>query len=83
MMEVEVKLYGRLRKYRPQSAGGALHHPFFIAVSGATPIAELAAQLGIPDGLVTAASLNGDAVEVTAVAHPNDKIGLFPPSAGG
>lgn len=82
-MQVEVKLYGRLRRYRPKSAGGALHHPFLIDVAGPTPIADLAAQLRIPDGLVTAASLNGDAVEVTAVARPDDKIGLFPPSAGG
>ena len=82
-MQVEVKLYGRLRQYRPKSAGGALHHPFFVAVMGPVVINDLANGLGIPDGLVTAASLNGEAVEVTAVAQPDDKIGLFPPSAGG
>jgi molybdopterin converting factor small subunit len=82
-VEVEVKLYASLRRYRPETAGEALHHPFFITLPAEATIATLASALGIPDGLITAAALNDVAVEVEAALREGDKVGLFPPSAGG
>lgn len=82
-MNVEVKLHGSLRRYRPESAGGAPHHPFFVAVTaGATP-ATLAAHLGIPDGMVNAAAVNSESVSPDTPLQDGDRVSLFPPVAGG
>lgn len=81
-VEIEVKLYGQLRRYRPEGAPGAPHQPFKWQAMGSTAVA-LAHELGIPDGLVNAAAVNGTAVDLDTPFHPGDTIGLFPPSAGG
>ena len=82
-MKIEVKLYAALRRYRPKDEGGAEHHPFVVTLQAGATIAALAALLKIPEDLVTAAALNDDAVDVDARLHDGDKVGLFPPSAGG
>ena len=82
-MHVEVKLHGVLRRYRPENAGGAPHHPFTLSLPAMTTIDLLVVQLQIPDGLVNAAAQNGEAVNETAVLQDGDKVALFPPSAGG
>jgi hypothetical protein len=82
-MKIEVKLHGTLRRYRPNDATGAPHHPFFISLPKSLTIAELAAYLEIPDGLVNAASINGEAVSPEAVLPEGAAVQLFPPSAGG
>lgn len=82
-MQVEVKLYASLRRYRPEAAGGAMHHPFFVTLPAGSTIATLVKTLGIPEGSITAAALNDEAVEVNASVQEGDKVGLFPPSAGG
>ncbi len=81
-VEIEVKLYGQLRRYRPVGIPGAPHQPFNWRAVGGTAVA-LAQELGIPDGLVNAVAVNGTAVDLTAPLHPGDKVSLFPPSAGG
>ena len=82
-MQIEVKLYGTLRRYRPQDTGGAPHHPFFVSLIESTTIEQLVVFLSIPNGYVNAAALNNESVEITAVLKDGDKVGLFPPSAGG
>lgn len=82
-MEIEVKLYGQLRRYRPEGAPGAAHQPFVWQLAGGDTAVTLAHDLGIPDGLVNAVSVNGTAVDLTASLRPGDKVSLFPPSAGG
>ena len=82
-MQIEVKLHGTLRRYRPQEASGAPHHPFIFTVNPTTTVDQLARQLHIPEGLVAAAACNGEAVEATAVLQDDDSVALFPPTAGG
>lgn len=82
-MEVEVKLYAVLRRYRPETAGGAMHHPFVVSLPAGATIASLTELLEIPEDLVTAAALNDGAVDVDTRLQDGDKVGLFPPSAGG
>lgn len=82
-VETEVKLYGQLRRYRPEGAPGAAHQPFIWRLTEGDTAVALAHQLGIPDGLVNAVAVNGTAVEPDAPLHPGDKVSLFPPSAGG
>lgn len=82
-MPVQVKLYGALRRYRPPEADGAPHHPFAISLQPEMSVHDLARQLGIPDGLVNAAAVNGEAVAADCRLQEGDEVNLFPPAAGG
>lgn len=83
LMKIEVKLYGLLRRHRPKTAVGAPHHPFSVSVPAGATVMDLLLALEIPDGLLNAASVNQQAVELDTVLHENDRVSLFPPSAGG
>jgi molybdopterin converting factor small subunit len=82
-MQIEAKLYGTLRRYRPASAPGAPHHAFPLVLPAGATVEALLAQLGIPDGQINAAAVNDEAVELSAVLADGDRVSLFPPSAGG
>jgi hypothetical protein len=82
-VEIEVKLYGQLRRYRPANVPGAPHHPFRFSVAVGSTAVSVATQLGIPDGLINAISLNGETADPHTPLKVNDQLGLFPPSAGG
>ena len=82
-MNVEVKLYGALRRYRPVSVPGEGHTPFAAALPTAATVDTLLAQLGISDGLASAAAVNDAAVETDHPLRDGDRVSLFPPSAGG
>jgi molybdopterin converting factor small subunit len=80
---IQVKLHGSLRRHRPADAPGAPHQPFSLPLAAETTVAQLAAQLEIPDGLVSGAAVNGEAVATDTVLQDGDTVYLFPPSAGG
>jgi len=82
-MNLTVKLYGTLRKYRPDSAPGALHQPFTISTPENLTINDLMRSLNIVDGAVNATAVNGDAVGNDTILHDGDAVTLFPPAAGG
>jgi sulfur carrier protein ThiS len=82
-MDIEVKLHGTLRRHRPADIPGAPHHPFPLSVANNITLHDLAAQLGIAEGLINAAAVNGDAVELATLLQDGDKVHFFPPSAGG
>lgn len=82
-IQVTVKLYGLLRDHRPKTAVGAPHHPFTVTLPANATVADLADQLAIPDGFVTAAAVNNTAVSPDTSLHDGDQVNLFPPSAGG
>ena len=82
-MNVQVKLYGSLRRYRPASTPGEAHVPFAAALPPTATVDTLLAQLNIPDGLASAAAVNDEAVETDHPLREGDRISLFPPSAGG
>jgi molybdopterin converting factor small subunit len=81
-MKVEVRLYGALRRYRPAGAP-ANQLSFLVELPPDSTIDELSRHLGIADGFVSAAAVNDEAVESSAGLHDGDRVGLFPPSAGG
>ncbi len=83
MMQIEIKLYGTLRQHRPSDAGGAPHHPFSISVPEDTTVIQLAMHLGVREGLLNAAAVNGESVTVDTELQAGDSVQLFPPSAGG
>ena len=82
-MKVEVKLYGMLRANRPTEAEGLPHQPFAMMLPNGATAVQVAAQLGIADGLVTAVAINGKTAELDTGLQEGDQISLFPPSAGG
>lgn len=82
-MNVEVKLYGLLRANRPEDAAGAPHHPFSVPLTEGMTAVQLAAQLGIEEGLFTAVAINNETAEPDALLQEGDLVSFFPPSAGG
>ena len=82
-MNVEVRLYGALRRFRPADAPGPAHTPFQITLPMTATVDDLSCRLGIPDGLASAAAVNDAAVETDHPLHDGDRVSLFPPSAGG
>ena len=82
-MKVEVRLYGSLRRYRPSEADGPLHLPFAVTLPAGASVDDLGRQLGLTEGLMSAVAVNGEAVENSAILREGDRVGLFPPSAGG
>lgn len=82
-MKLTVKLYGTLRKYRPDSAGGAPHQPFTYSIPEQSTVIDLMHSLEIVDVAVNAAAINGEAVESNTMVKDGDTVSLFPPAAGG
>lgn len=82
-MNVEVRLYGSLRRYRPPELAASIPSPFAVALPVGATVAALGAELGIPDGVVSAAAVNDVAVESDTVLRDGDRVSLFPPAAGG
>lgn len=82
-MNVEVRLYGALRRYRPDDIPGAPHLPFTVPLPPGATVDTLRQRLNIPDGLISAAAVNDEAVETTFSLNDGDRLSLFPPSAGG
>jgi len=83
MINIEVRLYGTLRRYRPADLDGAAHAPFTTPLASPASVDTLLTRLGIPDGLASAAAVNDEAVETDHPLHDGDRVSLFPPSAGG
>lgn len=83
MLTLDVRLYGALRRYRPGDVPGEPHQPFAITLTNQATVESLGRQLGIPDGFISAAAINDEAVESDAVLQDGDRVSLFPPSAGG
>ena len=80
-MNVTVKLFAMLDRYAPdhQSAG----QPFDITLPEGSTIADLFAQLSIPDREVKVAFVNGRARGRIFRLGPGDEVGIFPPVGGG
>jgi molybdopterin converting factor small subunit len=82
-MNLTVKLYGTLRRHRPETAEGAPHHPFSLSLPENSTINDLVSLLKINDGAVNAAAVNGDSVSNETSLQDGDSVSLFPPTAGG
>lgn len=82
-MEITVKLYGRLRKYRPAAVPGAPHHPFSIVVPEGASVMTVAETLAINRGFVAGTAVNGETAAFDTNLHEGDEVSFFPPTAGG
>ena len=82
-MIITVRLYGSLRRFRPQEAAAPFPQPFTVDLPVGTSVAGLGLHLGIPEGVASAAAVNNVAVEIDTVMQDGDRVSLFPPAAGG
>jgi molybdopterin synthase sulfur carrier subunit len=80
-MKVEIKLYASLGRYMPDVKGSSVSQ--VIEVENETTIGRLLERLKVPAGVVKLIFLNGVHAQTDQVLHDGDRLGVFPPVAGG
>ena len=81
MIRVEVRLYATLRKYQPEvKIGEALVREL---AEGTTVLKLLENELGVPPDEVKTIFVNGVSQSFDYVLADGDRVGIFPPVAGG
>ena len=79
-MQVELKLYAMLRKYRPEGEAG---ESLFLDLENGATVAQLLEELGIPPEIPKAIFVNDLSKRPEHVLADGDRVGIFPPVAGG
>lgn len=80
MIEVKVRLYATLRKYRPETGIG---EPVTLQVPEGSRLADLLTRLGVPQNEVKTAFVNNRQQDEVYRLHDGDRVAFFPPVAGG
>lgn len=80
MNKVQVYLYATLRQFH---AGAGSVNGTEIEVPDGTAISDLYRLLGIPEGQVKQAFVNGRHKDPDYLLRDGDRVGVFPPIAGG
>jgi len=81
VIRVEVRLYATLRKYQPEvKIGEALVREL---AEGTTVLKLLENELGVPPDEVKTIFVNGVSQSFDYVLADGDRVGIFPPVAGG
>ena len=81
MIRIEARLYATLRKYYPEGkVGEALVREL---AKGTTVQEFLEKELGVPPGEVKTVFVNGVSRSSDYVLADGDRVGIFPPIAGG
>jgi molybdopterin converting factor small subunit len=83
IMEVTVKLFGILRRHRPEEIEGAPHHPFNAELPESATVDDLRSRLGVGEGVLSAVAVNGESADLATPLHEGDAVSFFPPAAGG
>ena len=78
-MKIELRLYASLSVTRPETNGGSL----VVDIKEGTSIWELLEQFKVPADSVKIIFLNGVHAQGDEVLKEGDRIGVFPPIAGG
>ena len=79
-MKVELNLYASLTKYLPKKSTG---NSCVVEVEEGTRVKELIARMSIPQEAPKFIFLNGVHAEGGEVLKEGDRLGIFPPVAGG
>jgi molybdopterin converting factor small subunit len=76
MIEIEIKLFATLVKYRPKEADT-------FKLPDRTTIAELLSKLNIPEEETKLLFVNGKKQPLEYEVQNGDRVGIFPPVGGG
>ena len=79
-MKADVKLYASLAKYLPKQPAG---EPASLDLAEGTTVKGLLNQLGIPEKAVKLIFINSLHATEETVIQDGDRLGIFPPVAGG
>lgn len=79
-MKVEVRLFASLGKFTPDGSGT---RPFEVELDHGTTIVGLLELLGVPAETVKLVFVNGVHATGEAPLKDGDRVGVFPPVAGG
>ena len=79
-MKVTLSLYASLTQYLPEKTGG---NSCVVEVEEGTRIKELISRMGIPQEGPKFIFLNGVHAEGDEMLKDGDRLGIFPPVAGG
>ena len=79
-MEIELKLYASLARHMPDGMGAK---PCIVEISEGTRIRELLTHLDVPVNAVKLIFLNGIHAGADEILKEGDRLGVFPPVAGG
>ena len=79
-MKIEINLYASLASYAP---GGKGRGPRFLEVEPGVTVRDILDRFGVPLESVKMVFLNGVHGEVGEVLKEGDRVGVFPPVAGG
>lgn len=80
-MKIELRLFASLSRYRTPDTGAKLAQT--IEISEGRTIGSLIEFLGIPPDTVKIVFINGVHAHDDDTIHEGDRIGIFPPIAGG
>lgn len=79
-MRVELNLFASLKRYLPGKSDG---NPCIMEVTEGTSVQELLDQFSIPAHVSKIIFLNGIHATGNEVLKDGDRLGVFPPVAGG
>ena len=79
-MNVNVSLFAHLSAFQPDGSGG--RHARAFELGDETTIADVIRMLGLPDE-PRIVFVNGRHAAEDAELHDGDRLGIFPPIAGG
>lgn len=80
MIEVEVRLYGHLGEFKPGLKPG---EAIPVTLPVGSPVSKLFEALALPAETVRVVFVNGIICEPDHVLQAGDRVGIFPPIAGG
>ena len=80
-MKIELRLFASLSRYRSLDRDSKLAQT--IEIPEGSTIGSLIEFLGIPPDTVKIVFINGIHAHVDDAIHEGDRIGIFPPIAGG
>lgn len=79
-MRIELRVFATLTKYRPDLAGG---EPLELEVPDGSTVEDVLAGIGVPTREVKVVMVNGQQAELRWPLRDGDRVGAFPPVAGG
>jgi sulfur carrier protein ThiS len=79
-MNIDVALFAYLSQYQPDGEGG--RHPRRFEYPDGSLISDVIADLDLPDG-PRVIFVNGRHAPESQELHTDDRLGIFPPVAGG